>query len=256
MTAYEFLRRYLGWFLDPINWQSAVRLREVVAGKRKGPYAKLSVLDAGGRKSSYTIGLDAEISILDLPRETSLQDSLNLGINEEIIKRINSYRSNVKEIRFGDMTACPYDDDSFDVIVSVEVLEHVDEDERFVSEVRRVLKTDGVFFMTTPNGDWVPNTNPDHRRHYRREQLEELLQLHFDEVEVFYAVIKNRFPGWGVNGWSVRKPLTTLKSAVRNLFNNIESLHPSVRAEALSTYHLFAECRSPKREQESVGSRQ
>jgi len=255
MTGYEILRRTLEIVLEPINRQVAIILRRIVVEKKKESGEKYSVLDAGGRKSPYTIGLDAEVSILDLPRETSVQEGLNLGINDDIVMRLVGNRSNVKEIRFGDMTDCPYKDDSFDIIVSVEVLEHVDEDERFVSEVRRVLKNEGVFVMTTPNGDWIPKNNPDHRRHYRKTQLEELLKLHFDEVEVFYGVTCN-FKRWGLNGWSLRRPLALLKSAVRNLINNYDSAKPSVRTEAFKTHHLFAECRSPKRGQESVVSGQ
>ena len=256
MTGYERLRKSLEWVLLPIHRQVAVMLREMVVESESDGKPKLKILDAGGRKSPYTIGLDAEVSILDLPRETSVQESLNLGLNEDIIKKTAGHRSNIKEIRIGDMTACPYEDDSFDVIVSVEVLEHVDEDEKFVSEVRRVLKTDGIFVMTTPNGDWVPNTNPDHRRHYRREQLEEILKLHFDEVDVFYAVIESPFRKWGIKSWSPRRPINTIKSMIGNLINNFESGKSSVRIEALKTHHLFAECRLPKREQESVGSSQ
>jgi SAM-dependent methyltransferase len=247
MTGYEVLRKSLERVLLPIHRQVAVMLRTIVAKGKTSGRDKLTILDAGGRKSPYTIGLDAEVSILDLPRETSVQESLNLGLNEDIIKKTAGHRSNIKEIRIGDMTTCPYDDDSFDVIVSVEVLEHVDEDEKFVSEVRRVLKTDGVFVMTTPNGDWVPNTNPDHRRHYRREQLEQLLRLHFDEVDVFYAVIESSFRKWGVKSWSPRRPINTIKSIIGNLINNFESGKSSVRVEALKTHHLFAKCSSPRK---------
>jgi hypothetical protein len=47
-------------------------------------------------------------------------------------------------------------------------------------------------YFTTPNGDYVknepPNYNPDHLRHYRREQLEQLLARHFARVRVVYGV--------------------------------------------------------------------
>jgi glycosyltransferase involved in cell wall biosynthesis/SAM-dependent methyltransferase len=45
----------------------------------------------------------------------------------------------------------PYDDCSFDGIVCVEVLEHIDGHERLFQEVERVLKPGGVFLFTTPN---------------------------------------------------------------------------------------------------------
>jgi SAM-dependent methyltransferase/glycosyltransferase involved in cell wall biosynthesis len=45
----------------------------------------------------------------------------------------------------------PYDDSSFDGVVCVEVLEHIDGHERLFQEVERVLKPGGVFLFTTPN---------------------------------------------------------------------------------------------------------
>jgi glycosyltransferase involved in cell wall biosynthesis/SAM-dependent methyltransferase len=45
----------------------------------------------------------------------------------------------------------PYEDASFDGIVCVEVLEHVDGHERLFREVARVLRPGGVFLFTTPN---------------------------------------------------------------------------------------------------------
>jgi len=45
----------------------------------------------------------------------------------------------------------PYDDDSFDVIVSDNVLEHLDNPVEVFREVRRVLRPGGIFLGKTPN---------------------------------------------------------------------------------------------------------
>ena len=45
----------------------------------------------------------------------------------------------------------PFDDASFDLIVCVEVIEHLTRPYDFLAEVRRVLKSDGVFVVSTPN---------------------------------------------------------------------------------------------------------
>jgi 2-polyprenyl-3-methyl-5-hydroxy-6-metoxy-1,4-benzoquinol methylase len=45
----------------------------------------------------------------------------------------------------------PYDDDSFDVAVAAEVLEHVDGHDRFFAEAARVLKPGATLLFTTPN---------------------------------------------------------------------------------------------------------
>ena len=43
----------------------------------------------------------------------------------------------------------PYEDDSFDVVIANSMLYHVPDIEKAIREVRRVLKTDGVFYCAT-----------------------------------------------------------------------------------------------------------
>lgn len=45
----------------------------------------------------------------------------------------------------------PYDNQSFDIVVAVEVTEHVVDHLQFFKEVFRILKPGGHFFVTTPN---------------------------------------------------------------------------------------------------------
>jgi 2-polyprenyl-3-methyl-5-hydroxy-6-metoxy-1,4-benzoquinol methylase len=47
----------------------------------------------------------------------------------------------------------PFPDGQFDCVVSIDVLEHLPEDQKFLREVGRVLKMGGRALVTVPNGD-------------------------------------------------------------------------------------------------------
>ncbi len=53
----------------------------------------------------------------------------------------------------------PIDDRSIDFAVSFEVLEHVDDETRALSELRRVLKPGGTLAMSVPNRWWIFETH-------------------------------------------------------------------------------------------------
>lgn len=236
MKIYETGRLIAEPFLPPLYRQVRVRLRELISRRQSVP----KILDVGGRKSPYTIGLPAQITVIDLPRESEIQKQLNLGVNTEVIDRILKRRSNIEAIVLGDMTRSNLPDDSFDFAVAVEVLEHVEEDELFVRETARVLKNGGAFLMTTPNGDWVENKNPDHKRHYKRQQLRELLEKYFDEVTVEYAILGGRYRRLGLKSWSPQKPLQTVGSIIGNVVNSIQSSSESIKYQPEKTFHLVA----------------
>jgi SAM-dependent methyltransferase len=76
----------------------------------------------------------------------------------------------------------PFEDGTFDVVVSFETLEHVEEAERFVAELRRVLADGGVLVLSTPNAVHTSQVggapNPFHVREYEPAALGELLRGH------------------------------------------------------------------------------
>lgn len=235
-TRHELVRSGLEPLLPPLY----KTVRRKLLAESRGLERPFRILDVGGRKSPYTIGVPGRVTIIDLPRESEVQHSLNLGINNAIVEQVKKRRSNIEEFVFGDMTCSDMPSDSFDMVVSVEVLEHVEEDAKFVSEVCRVLKPNGRFIMTTPNGDFVENRNPDHKRHYKRRELVELLSKSFESVDVQYAVAGGTYRKLGLRSWSARRPLWTLASAVGNIVNSIQSSRSGIEAQSVGTHHLIA----------------
>ena len=209
----------------------------------KNQVGQVDIIDIGGRKSPYTIGLNAIITILDKQPENEVQKSLNLGIDEERRKEILSERSNVKGILDIDITS----DNTFlkykyDLALAIEVIEHVKDSEKMLENIYNTLKPGGILYITTPNGDYIknepPNYNPDHIKHYRRKELVTLLKKYFTSVNVFYGIKMGKYWYNSLNGWSIRHPFRTLITIICSLINQLES--KGMEIEPIKTAHLFA----------------
>ncbi len=73
---------------------------------------------------------------------------------------------------------------SFDTIVSFQVIEHIKDDRKFLKEIWRVLKPGGKAIITTPNKKKSLTRNPWHIREYTASELKTLADPIFDEVEL------------------------------------------------------------------------
>lgn len=83
----------------------------------------------------------------------------------------------------------PFADDTFDVVVSFQVIEHVEDLSRYVGEVRRVLKEGGTFLCVTPDRTHrlFPRQRPWNEFHWTEfapEELAAVLRARFAEVNV------------------------------------------------------------------------
>jgi SAM-dependent methyltransferase len=243
MTKFEVLYLSLEPFFPPLQQEVRARLRSFARASQTPP----DILDVGGRLSNYTIGLAANITVTDIERRSAIQEKLHLGTNDGMMARLAKRRSNLTAIRYDDMTRSDLPSRSYDCVVAVEVLEHVEEDEIFVAQVRRVLRPGKAFLMTTPNGEFVKNVNPDHKRHYTREQLKNLLEKHFDTVEVVYAVKTGYLYGLSLRSWDWKHPIRTAITMAAGALSAMQSRSPRVKFESTSTHQLVA-CAKTKAE--------
>jgi ubiquinone/menaquinone biosynthesis C-methylase UbiE len=75
-------------------------------------------------------------------------------------------------------------DNSFDVIITFQVIEHIENDNLFLKELHRVLKPGGTALVTTPNRKLSLTRNPWHIREYIADELKQLGQKYFASVEM------------------------------------------------------------------------
>lgn len=85
----------------------------------------------------------------------------------------------------GDLVALPVLDNSFDVVVCFEALEHVQAHAQLMAEVRRVLRPDGILLISSPNPDVYPSGNPYHVHEARPGELVRSVSAEFPHVKLF-----------------------------------------------------------------------
>ena len=96
-------------------------------------------------------------------------------------ERVESLPRNVSFVEAA-VPPLPFEDESFDFVVSFQVIEHIKRDKDFVREVMRVLRPGGKFIVSTPNKPMSLTRNPWHVREYSAEELRALLSC-FGAVE-------------------------------------------------------------------------
>lgn len=78
----------------------------------------------------------------------------------------------------------------FDAVTSFEVIEHLDEVEKYLTSVKNALVPSGIFIVSTPNkklySDSLENyENPYHVKEYYLQEFVEILRGHFNYVQIF-----------------------------------------------------------------------
>ena len=100
---------------------------------------------------------------------------------------ITRLRERFPDGRFIQMNLPPLeglDDNSYDTIISFQVIEHIKNDRLYLEEIRRLLKPGGKAYITTPNIKMTLSRNPWHIREYRAEELKTLASQVFERVEM------------------------------------------------------------------------
>ncbi len=160
----------------PTDTQHMVNLSGYVwAARQLGPLEQRSILDLScgtgygadylGSRAGRIVGIDYAPDVVAKSRADYL-------------------RPNVAFLAM-DGCALGFCDASFDCIVSQDTIEHIQDDHRFVSEVTRVLKPNGVLIIFTPHGKGrdVTPSDPFHIREYTLDEFRALLAPHFSTIQ-------------------------------------------------------------------------
>ena len=90
----------------------------------------------------------------------------------------------------GSCTLLPFEDNSFDVVVSFETLEHLEQQEEMLAEFKRVLNKEGVLIISTPDkkhySDATGFENEYHVKELYKNEFKSLLDTHW-QYQTWYA---------------------------------------------------------------------
>lgn len=157
-TAPEGFQPFHSSRIDPIYWDIPDGATVLDVGCNSGEFMRRIIQ---GRKDITIKGVDISENVVKIAREKGL----------DVIQ--------------GDGESLPFPDSSFDYVVLMEVIVHVHEPRKLLSEIKRVLKKDGVLIGSAPHKNLEMNIWDDRRLHhayYTTEQLEDLLYEYFPGV--------------------------------------------------------------------------
>ncbi len=121
---------------------------------------------------------------------SKIADSVTgLDISEATVANaLSRYRGANLEFVVGNAAELPFDNASFDLVVSFETIEHHDQHEQMVLEIKRVLRPDGMLIISSPNKQHYSIEtgfqNPFHVKELFREEFEKLLGSRFANVAI------------------------------------------------------------------------
>lgn len=118
----------------------------------------------------------------------AVKEVSGVDISEEAITYAKEhYKEENIHFRVMDVYKLEFPDKYFDLACSFEALEHLDKPEKFLWEIKRVLKKNGVFVFSTPNVKETNHNpeNPYHKIEFCRKDLEGILKKYFVNIEIF-----------------------------------------------------------------------
>ncbi|TKJ40325.1 methyltransferase type 11 [candidate division LCP-89 bacterium B3_LCP] len=191
------LRKLFFGALDRLFLRSRYVRREINSLKQSG-FRPDSILDAGSGFGQYSFRLAKTFPSVEV---------IGLDTKQEIVESGNRLAKafGLGNVRFmtGDLLDLQYVND-FDLVVNVDVLEHIEDDRKVITNIGKALKKDGLFLLTTPyfDGSDVGGTfyvDEHVRPGYSRSDLESKLDAADLNLEKFAIT----YGSWGNVAWTL-----------------------------------------------------
>jgi len=165
----------------------------VVYSEEKRPYTEYPQQLAKYLFDCFNMKEKTSMLEIGCGRGEMLQNFKDLGLDVkgiDLSPEAPGFNKNI-EIKVGNVekNALPYDDNTFDIVYSKSVLEHLICPEKYMEEAYRVLKPNGIILTLVP--DWEANYRTyfddyTHKTPFTKISLENILKVHnFNNVDVY-----------------------------------------------------------------------
>jgi SAM-dependent methyltransferase len=147
--------------IEDSHWWFVVR-RKLVKKYLKNIAKNSLILDVGSSVGSN----------LRMLKESGFNNYL--GIDVSNLAQEFCHKKNLGEVLIADICQTNFTDNYFDAIIATDVLEHIKNDELAISEMKRILKPDGVLIITVPCFQSLWSNHDYLVMHQRRYRLSEI----------------------------------------------------------------------------------
>lgn len=125
---------------------------------------------------------------------TKAKHIYGVDISSESVEHAKKkYLKNNMEFRQGSTSEIPMENNSVDCVISFETIEHHDEHEQMMKEIKRVLKPDGLLIISSPDKENYNKTLPEPNKFHVKEleffEFKQLIQGHFQYSKFFFQNI-------------------------------------------------------------------
>ena len=120
-------------------------------------------------------------TLLRYLREHDYVNLEGLEISRRAVEVLGEYGITMHHARLPDL---PLPDQQFDVVIASQVLEHIIRRQKFLSELRRILKPTGAAILFVPDNCLGPIDEPSHVIKFTKDSLKKELSVYFKSVVV------------------------------------------------------------------------
>ncbi|MBI2021324.1 class I SAM-dependent methyltransferase [Candidatus Daviesbacteria bacterium] len=142
-------------------------------------------------------------------------------------------------------TSLLFPDQSFEIVVSFEVIEHIKDYQSYLKEVFRVLKSQGIFIFSTPNKEqYRKGTSAYHFKEFSAQELKKLLPKAGFKVRLFGQFFGNKEFRQAQSTYFKRYQILTLggKKTLKKMLNLFS---PQFKASIYKAFFKVAPAISP-----------